>query len=96
MKVERSHLELIDSTAQPGWVVFPKYVAGAAARLTTRSRADSMLELGRNAFNYGALGLLGFQTLGRLVDRSECHDLEYSSLDDAERVFDALAASRRP
>ncbi len=95
LKVASSHLDQTHSLAQPGWVIFPKYVAGAAARLTERSRADSMLELGRNAFNYGALGLLGFQTLGKLVDGSECHDFEYSSLDDAERVFDTLVASRR-
>ncbi len=95
LKVERRHLDQVDSMAEPGWVIFPRYVAGAGARLTARSRADSMLELGRNAFNYGALGLLGFQTLGGLVDRSDCHDFEYSSLGEAERVFDSLVASRR-
>lgn len=96
MKVLGSQVAQIDATARPGWVIFPKYVAGAAAKLTARSRADSMLELGRNAFNYGALGLTGFHALGQLVDQSECHDFEYSSLDDAVHIFDALVAARRP
>lgn len=96
MKVPCSHIEQMDTPAQPGWVIFPKYVAGAATRMSARSRADSMLELGRNAFNYGALGLLGFQTLGQLVDRSACYDFEYSALDEAEQAFDQLVISRRP
>lgn len=96
MKIARSHIKQIDTHALPGWVIFPRYVAGASTRLTPRSRADSMLELGRNAFNYGALGLLGFQTLGQLVDRSACYDFEYSSLAEAEQAFEHLARSRKP
>lgn len=96
MKIARPHIEQIDKHALPGWIVFPRYVAGAASRMTPRPRADSMLELGRNAFNYGALGLLGFQTLGKLVDCSACYDFEYSSLTEAEQAFDHLVSSRKP
>jgi hypothetical protein len=47
MKVARSHLDRIEAPARPGWVVFPKYVAGAAAMLSPRPRAGTLLELGR-------------------------------------------------
>ena len=94
MKVDKHHLDRVTSTARPGWVIFPKYVAAATARLAPRSRADSMLELGRNALNYGLLGALGFHTLANVVDQSECYDFEYSALDDAVRIFDSLVTSR--
>ena len=96
MKIPKHHLDRISESANPGWVVFPKYVAGAPARLTPRSRASSMLELGRNAFNYTLLGRSGFDTLADVVDASDCHDFEYGSLDDAITVFDALAKARQP
>lgn len=95
MKVNRDHLAHVNTVARPSWVVFPKYAAGAAPTLTPRSRATSMLELGRNAFNYAVLGARGFEALGDLVDRSDCYDFEYSALDDAVRVFDGLVESRR-
>jgi hypothetical protein len=94
MKVDKHHLDRVKSTARPGWVIFPKYVPAATARLAPRSRADSMLELGRNAFNYGLLGALGFHTLADVVDQSDCYDFEYSALDDAVQIFETLVASR--
>ncbi len=94
MKIERHHLDHVNSAARPGWVIFPKYIAGSAARLTPRSRANGMLELGRNAFNYSLLGASGFHTLAEVVDQSDCYDFEYSVLDDAVRMFDALVTSR--
>ena len=84
-----------DTAACPRWVVFPRFVAGAAPLLKARSRADSMLELGRNSFNYMVLGEAGFQTLGDMVARSDCYDFEYSQLDDAVAVFDRLVLDAR-
>ena len=95
MKIPKRHLDRIEERARPGWVVFPKYVKDAAARLTPRSRANSMLELGRNAFNYTLLGRTGFETLADVITASECHDFEYGSLDEAVCAFDALVEARR-
>ena len=95
MRVPKSHLDRIGERAKPGWVVFPKYIENAPARLTARSRASSMLELGRNAFNYTLLGRTGFDTLADVISASDCRDFEYGSLDDAVTVFDALAEARR-
>ena len=95
MQVPRAHVERMDETAQPAWVVFPRYEPGAAPTLTPRAKADAMLELGRNAFNYGVLGRAGFDTLGQLVDDCACHDFRYSRLADAMAVFDRLADEGR-
>lgn len=91
MQPPPEHVARAAERAKPRWVVFPRYVAGAAPRLTLRSKADSLLELGRNAFNYNVLGLAGFELLSRLVDDCDCYDFSYSRLDDAVRVFEELA-----
>lgn len=94
LKVLRDHVDRMDETARPRWVIFPKYVAGSPARLTPRSRANSMLELGQNSFNYAALGLDGFNALRQVIDASDCYDFEYSQLDEAVEVFDDLVRRR--
>lgn len=95
MKVPKQHLDRISECATPGWVIFPKYVKDAPARLTPRSRASSMLELGCNAFNYTLLGRTGFKTLADIVSSSDCHDFEYGSLDDAVAAFESLVKAPR-
>jgi HprK-related kinase A len=94
LKVPNEQLQRIEEKAQPRWVIFPKYQAGALAELTPRSKANSMLELGRNSFNYMILGLSGFEALSRVVGASDCYDFQYSQLDDAVAVFDDLVARR--
>lgn len=76
--------------ARAAWVVFPRYVARAPAVLSSRPKADAMLELGRNAFNYSLLGLDGFNALAAIVDRCACFDFSYGHLDQAIAVFDSL------
>lgn len=93
LKVPSEHLSRIHEQAQPRWVVFPKYVAGSLPQLSPRSKANSMLELGRNAFNYIVLGLKGFETLSGVIDQCDCYDFQYSQLDDAVGVFDRLASA---
>ncbi len=94
MKVPAEHLQRLHETASPRWVIFPKYVAGSPAQLAPRSKANSMLELGRNSFNYMVLGLEGFEALSKVIDASDCYDFQYSQLDDAVAVFDELVARR--
>ncbi|MEO5793776.1 MAG: HprK-related kinase A [Rhodoferax sp.] len=94
MKVPSAHIERLHETAQPRWVVFPKYVRGSSAQMTPRSKANSMLELGRNSFNYMVLGLKGFEVLSKVIDASDCYDFQYSQLDDAVVAFDDLVARR--
>lgn len=85
-----AHVARMLEPARPRWVVFPRYVAGAPPQLQPRGRAASLLELGRNAFNYSLLGQPGFDALGDMVTACDCYDFQYSSLDDAVATFDGL------
>lgn len=95
MRAPSAHVQRVRERARPRWVVFPRYVAGAPPRMVERSRADSMLELARNAFNYMVLGRQGFQTLGDMLSGCDCFDFSYSQLDDAVRSFDGLVQQAR-
>jgi hypothetical protein len=92
MKVPTEHVRRLGESAQPRWVIFPKYAPGMRAELTARSKANSMLELGRNSFNYTVHGLSGFEMLADVITASDCYDFQYSNLDEAVTVFDQLAA----
>ncbi len=93
MQVPPAHLAAMDTPAQWQWVVFPKYVAGAPAAMAPRSRAESVVDLARNSFNFGVLGTSGFERLCDLVEASRCFDFSYSQLDDAVAAFEQLAMS---
>jgi hypothetical protein len=80
--------------AQPGWVIFPKYQANTPATLQPMQRSDAFMGLAQNAFNYSLLAADGFQRLGALMNASTAYRFEYSKLDDAAQVFDALAERR--
>ncbi len=81
--------------AQPCWVIFPKWEAGASTRLTPRSRAQTFMFLAQNAFNYSHLGADGFRVGTALVDQTECFDFRYSDLDEAIAAFDRLVCPDR-
>ncbi len=78
-------------TAQPGWVIFPKWKAGSATRLTPRSRAETFMYLAQNAFNYSQLGADGFRVGTALIEQTDCYDFRYSDLHEAIAAFDRLA-----
>ncbi len=82
-------------TAAPGWVVFPKYTAGAPAQFSAVSRGRTLLRLIENAFNYNVQGGQGFEALANLVEASQCSEFSYSSLSQAIAAFDRLA-QRQP
>lgn len=82
-------------TARPAWVVFPKYVAGAAAMLTPLAPSRAFMQLAENAFNYSLLGASGFAAMAGLIDQCDSHTFEYSRLDDAIATFEQLAARCR-
>ncbi|MCV2353139.1 HprK-related kinase A [Paucibacter sp. B2R-40] len=86
-----SSVDRMLETAQPRWIVFPRYVAAAEPLLTPRSKVQTFTHFAENAFNYSILGELGFETVDRLIRQCDCYDFEYSRLDDALEVFDWLA-----
>jgi HprK-related kinase A len=82
--------------ARPGWVIFPKWEAGASTTLTPRSQAQTFMFLAQNAFNYSHLGEDGFRVASALIDQTACYDFRYSQLHEAVAAFDRLADSARP
>ena len=94
LKAPRHSVERIDEPARPAWVIFPTFKASGGAALAPRSKADTLIELGRNAFNYSIHGRRGFETLARLVDDCACYSFTYSSLGEALAVFDGLEPAR--
>lgn len=92
LKPPADSVRRVDQRARAGWIVLPEFQPGADAELSPRPRADSFIDLGRNAFNYSIHGKVGFRTLAEVIDASACFRFRYSRLDDAIAVFDRLAS----
>lgn len=80
--------------ARPRWIILPRYEAGAATRLARRDKSRMFMHMADSGFNYSLLGLQGFETLSRLIDRCDCYEFVYSDLDEAVASFDKLAAEQ--
>ena len=93
MKAPGESAQRSTEVARAAWVVFPRYLAGADATLTSKPKAQACMALAQNAFNYNVLGAQGFKVLSSVVDASDCYEFGYSQLDEAIEVFDGLAAS---
>ncbi|MFZ0106861.1 MAG: HprK-related kinase A [Thiobacillus sp.] len=92
LKPSTESVARVGEKARPAWIVFPKWREGSQARLSPHSRADAFLHTASHAFNYSLLGGLGFELNAALTDACDCHNFEYSRLDDALQVFAELAA----
>ena len=75
----------------PAWIVFPKYEAGAATQLDAHPKASAFMKIVENTFNYSMLGLRGFETVTKLVDRCDCYEFKYSNLNEAIDIFNTLS-----
>lgn len=64
-------------------LVFPRYEAGAALRVTEVLPSRAFLRLGFNSFNYSLLGPAGFRTVSRVVAASRAVELTYSNFPEA-------------
>ncbi len=63
-----------------GYVVFPKYVAGAQLDFEPLTHAEALSELMENTFNVGLLGAEGFTALARAMAQAKCYAVEYGDL----------------
>ena len=72
-----------DEYAPVKWIVFPRWMPDVETRLTEISRAESMMRIAGNAFNYEMIGEPAFHTVAGLVDGARCFDFEYSDLPNA-------------
>jgi len=91
MKAPTASIARKQELATPAWIIFPKFEVGAPARLEPRSKADTFLDIGENAFNYSVHGRRGFERLGDMIDTCGCFDLTYGDLDEAIGMLSALA-----
>ena len=76
---------------KPACIVIPKYIPDAATYLEQESKGTMFMHVADSAFNYSLLGLTGFETLVKLIDRCDCYTFTYSKLQEAIATFDELA-----
>lgn len=76
--------------APPGCVLFPRYAAGRPTRLERVPKAQALVRLVDQSFNYNNVGAAGYLAVADLVRRSDCFELEYSDLDDVIGRLDEL------
>ena len=96
MRPPDSSVARVHEPARPTWIISPRYVEGSTTRLSAMPKAHMMMLLAEQAFNYDVHGRAGFETTADLVDRCDCRDLTYSSLDEAVEAMDALARTGEP
>jgi HprK-related kinase A len=86
----RQSVDLAGEIPQPAWIVFISFHAGAKAESQSLPKSRAFLRAAESAFNYSLLGSTGFETMARLIDACECHEISYGNLDDAVRYFSRL------
>lgn len=79
-----------NETAKANWIVFPKWVSGAALRLDPLPSSEAFLLLASNSFNYEVLGETSFQAVTHLISSCRCYKLIYSDFDSAIATMNAL------
>ncbi|MBU1665460.1 MAG: HprK-related kinase A [Gammaproteobacteria bacterium] len=92
LKPPRASVERMDEKARAAHIVFPRWRADTAARLTHHSKADAFIHAATHGFNYSLLGRLGYELNAALIDACECWDFEYSRLDEALVAFEELVS----
>jgi hypothetical protein len=75
----------------PRLIVFPSYEVGATSTLTTMSRAEAMIELANNSFNFVDHGGDWMPLLRRLVTACWCGRLHIGDLDEATALLIQMA-----
>ncbi len=90
LKPTTASVASIDRPGTAAWLIFPRWERDAALALTPCNKPNAFMRAAKHAFNYELLGATGFELLANLIDRSSCHDLRYSRLDDALAMFDEL------
>ena len=93
MKPPDDSVRRVVEPARPRWIVFPRYQAGAPATLEHIGKGHAFMRLADGTFNYDVHGRRGFELLGQVVQASDCYEFGYGSLEEASRLFAALAAA---
>ncbi len=77
--------------ATPAWIVFPAYQASAEPVVVfDMPKADTLLYLAQNSFNYAVFAAEGFSLLSTLVENTASYRLEYSDTPQMLEVLEQL------
>lgn len=83
LKPDRQAVVRQRETAQPRWILFPRFRAGSPVVLKPLDKGVAFTRLSQNAFNYRLLGAEGFRHLTGLVKGCDCYALQFGDLDEA-------------
>jgi len=84
-------VERQQETANPAWIVFPRFIEGSPTRMQPVPASQAFVRLSNNSFNYRLLGETAFRALTTMVKRCDCRSFQYSDLDEAVAAMDELA-----
>ncbi len=87
IQVDAQSVAMGQTPAKPRLIVFPTWQADAATTLEPCSKAQTLLRVAQDAFNFSILGTTGFETLAKLVDECDCYTLTYSDMEEAIRTL---------
>ena len=90
MKATDESISRARDVAQAAWIIFPRYIEHFDTSLVPLSKAQTLMQVASNSFNYSVLGESGFRALESLVDRCGCYSFSYSRLEEAIAAFDGL------
>ena len=83
-------------SADPAWVVFPRFTREARLSVERVGRAAAFMELTRHAFNYAPLSESAFEALARFTDACEIYRIAYGGLDEVVPLLDRMSHSEEP
>ncbi len=92
LRAPQSASDHLNELAQPGAVVFPKYLSKAdGCILEPVDSGRAFLELANHSFNYPILAEDGFKALGRHMDSAKAYEFIYNGdLTEALNVMEGL------
>lgn len=94
MKPPSESVRRVGEAARPVFVILPRYQADAEPNMEPHSKAETLMLMADQSFNYNIHGKVGFEALCRLLEACQCYQFTYSRLSDAEACFDALIPPR--
>lgn len=71
-----------DEIAEVAGVVFPKYTGSDGVDIYQLDKANVLMSLKENSFNFDMIGLPAFECLKGVVENSQCYEVEYGDTYD--------------
>lgn len=75
---------------EPAFIIVPRYRGGTATTMAPLTTAESVAELGRNAWNLGLYGARGLELLADLCRKARGWRLDYGDLDEGVAAVRAV------